>query len=70
MYEKYLLEACGFSDRSGDVIRVLFIIDDVAVKNALDTDSIAVDLANGWNNMIRKMFHNTVSMNSSVFITF
>ena len=62
----YLLDACAFSDWTGDVIRELFIIDDVAVKNADETDSIAVDLANGWNNMIREIFHRTVSINSSV----
>ena len=66
----HLLDAWAFSDWTGDVILGLFIIEEVAVKNADETDSIAVDLANGWNNMIREIFHRTVSMNSSVVIQF
>ena len=47
-----LLDACVLSDWTGEVILELFIIEEDTVKKAEGTDSIAVDLANGWNNMI------------------
>ena len=49
---KNLLDACVLSDCTGEVILVLFIMEEDTVKKAEETDSIAVDLANGWNNMI------------------
>ena len=52
--KKNLLEACALSDWTGEVILELFIIEDDTVRKAEGTDSIAVDLANGWNNMIWK----------------
>ena len=51
-FAKNLLDACVLSDWTGDVILELFIIEDDTVRKAEGTDSIAVDLANGWNNMI------------------
>ena len=63
---KNLLDACVLSDCTGEVILVLFIMEEETVKKAEETDSIAVDLANGWNNMIWKNLFTTLGVNESV----
>ena len=44
----------------------MFIIEEDTVKKAEETDSIAVDLANGWNNMVWKKIFTTLGINESV----
>ena len=64
--KKYLLDACDLSDCTGEVILELFIIEEDTVKKAEETDSIAVDLANGWNNMVWKKIFTTLGVNESL----
>ena len=45
---------------------MLFIMEEDTVKKAEETDSIAVDLANGWNNMIWKNVFTALGVNENI----